>query len=136
MIDFLFHTLERSGINFVLGRDEIENGLEGLGFHFCRRSGLYCLGNPAEKIPRAILDDSAPGILTIEQVAELLSVTREEDPGMLAYVAIGLFAGLRRSELCSLEWSEIDLKARTNVYAYMCPLVTEHQGCATEWTES
>ncbi len=32
---------------------------------------------------------------------------------MLAYVAIGLFAGLRRSELCALEWSEIDIKART-----------------------
>ena len=32
---------------------------------------------------------------------------------MLVYVAIGLFAGLRRSELCALEWSEIDQKART-----------------------
>ena len=73
----------------------------------------YCLGNPAEKIPRAILDDSAPGILTVEEVAKLPKVTRDEDPGMLAYVAIGLFAGLRRSELCALEWSEIDIKART-----------------------
>lgn len=73
----------------------------------------YCLGNPAEKVPRAILDDSAPGILTIEEVVELLKVARQEDPGMLAYVAIGLFAGLRRSELCALEWSEIDTKART-----------------------
>ncbi len=73
----------------------------------------YCLGNPAERIPRAILDDGAPGILTVEQVAELLKVTREEDPGMLAYVAIGLFAGLRRSELCALAWSEVDLQAWT-----------------------
>jgi site-specific recombinase XerD len=73
----------------------------------------YCLGNPAEKIPRAILDDSASGILTVEQVAKLLKATREEDPGMLAYVAIGLFAGLRRSELCALEWWEIEIKART-----------------------
>lgn len=73
----------------------------------------YCMGNPAGRIPRAILDDGAPGILTIEQVAELLNVTREEDPGMLAYVALGLFAGLRRSELCALEWSEVDLQART-----------------------
>ena len=30
MIDFLFHALERSGIDLVLGRDEIENGLKGL----------------------------------------------------------------------------------------------------------
>jgi integrase len=73
----------------------------------------YCLGNPAEKIPRAILDDSAPGILTVEQADKLLKATREEDPGMSAYVAIGLFAGLRRSELCALEWSEIDIKAGT-----------------------
>jgi len=73
----------------------------------------YCLENPAEKIPRAILDDTAPGILTITQSAELLDVTRKEDPEMLAYIAIGLFAGLRRSELCALEWPEIDRKART-----------------------
>ena len=34
MIDFLFHALERRGIDFVFGRDEIENGLEGLRFCF------------------------------------------------------------------------------------------------------
>ena len=32
VIDFLFHALERSGIDLVLGRDEIENGLERLSF--------------------------------------------------------------------------------------------------------
>jgi hypothetical protein len=32
VIDFLFHTLKRSGIDFVLSRDEIENGLKGLSF--------------------------------------------------------------------------------------------------------
>ena len=30
MIDFLFHPLERSGIDLILGRDEIENCLKGL----------------------------------------------------------------------------------------------------------
>ena len=34
---------------------------------------------------------------------------------MIAGVAIGLFAGLRRSELCALDWSEIDLQGRTIV---------------------
>jgi len=73
----------------------------------------YCTENPAEKVPRAILDDTPPGILTLKETAALLEIARHKDPEMLAYVAIGLFAGLRRSELCALEWSEIDRKART-----------------------
>lgn len=73
----------------------------------------YCAENPAEKVPRAILDDTPPGILTVKEVESLLDITLEKDAEMLAYVAIGLFAGLRRSELCALEWSEIDRKART-----------------------
>ena len=73
----------------------------------------YCAENPAEKVPRAILDDTPPGILTVKEATALLDVTRERDSEMLAYIAIGLFAGLRRSELCALEWSEIDRKART-----------------------
>ena len=73
----------------------------------------YCGENPAEKVPRAILDDTPPGILTVKEATALLDVTRERDSEMLAYIAIGLFAGLRRSELCALEWSEIDRKART-----------------------
>ena len=73
----------------------------------------YCTENPAEKVPRAILDDTPPGILTVKEAAALLNITRVKDSEMLPYVAIGLFAGLRRSELCTLEWSEIDLKSRT-----------------------
>ena len=73
----------------------------------------YCAENPAEKVPRAILDDTPPGILTVKEATALLDVTRDKDSEMLAYIAIGLFAGLRRSELCALEWSEIDRKART-----------------------
>ena len=73
----------------------------------------YCAENQAEKIPRAILDDASPGILTVEQALVLLNTTWQEDPEALSYVALGLFAGLRRSELCALEWSEVDPDART-----------------------
>lgn len=73
----------------------------------------YCADNPAEKVPRAILDDTPPGILSVKEAAALLDRTRDRDSEMMAYVAIGLFAGLRRSELCALEWSEIDQKGRT-----------------------
>jgi site-specific recombinase XerD len=29
----------------------------------------YCSENPAEKVPRAILDDAAPGLLTVREAA-------------------------------------------------------------------
>jgi len=40
-------------------------------------------------------------------------VAKEFDPEMLPALAIGLFAGLRRSELFALDWSEIDHEHRT-----------------------
>jgi integrase len=46
-----------------------------------------------------------PGILTVTQAARLLE---SATPDILPYIAIGLFAGLRRAELERLDWSEID----------------------------
>jgi hypothetical protein len=71
----------------------------------------YCPANPPARIQRPILDDNAPGILTPVQAEALLQTAKECLPEMVAPVAIGLFAGLRRSELCALDWSEIDLAA-------------------------
>jgi integrase len=75
----------------------------------------YCAVNAAASIERPILDDKPPGILTVEQATALLGKAIETCPEMIAGVAIGLFAGLRRSEICALDWSEIDLQARTLV---------------------
>ena len=85
----------------------------------------YCTGNPAARIERPLLDDRPPGILTVRQSEKLLSVTLhglpEEKgvreafaarPQMVAGIAIGMFAGLRRSEICRLNWSEVDLEGR------------------------
>lgn len=72
----------------------------------------YCGENPAGRIERPILDDSVPGILTPAQAKALLRAAATFAPEMVVPIAIGLFAGLRRSEICSLDWSEIDLKAR------------------------
>jgi len=69
----------------------------------------YCPANPAAKIERPILDDRPPGILKIAEVLALLRSARDHEPAMLPAVAAGLFAGLRRSELCALDWSEVDL---------------------------
>jgi integrase len=73
----------------------------------------YRPDNPAATIDRPILDDRPVGILMVKQVQELLRVAKELDPEMLPLLAIGLFAGLRRSELFALDWSEIDHEHRT-----------------------
>jgi integrase len=73
----------------------------------------YRAENPAAGIDRPILDDRPVGILTVEQARGLLRVAKAFDPEMLPALAIGLFAGLRRSELFALDWSEIDREHRT-----------------------
>jgi integrase len=79
----------------------------------------YCPGNPASRIERPILDDKAPGILTVKEATSLLETALngipdkfDPKPQMIPGIAIGLFAGLRRSELCALDWAEIDLTER------------------------
>jgi integrase len=73
----------------------------------------YRPDNPAATIDRPILDDRPIGILTVKQVRELLRAAKEFDPDMLPLLAIGLFAGLRRSEVFALDWSEINHEHRT-----------------------
>jgi integrase len=73
----------------------------------------YRADNPTASIERPILDDRPVGILTVEQARGLLRVAKESDPEMLPALAIGLFAGLRRSEVFALDWSEIDHEHHT-----------------------
>ena len=74
----------------------------------------YATSNPAAKTEEAKVVDSPPGILTVAETVRLLENASTELPGgnasteLLPYVAIGLFAGLRRAELERLDWSEID----------------------------
>jgi integrase len=75
-----------------------------LAFNFAVRQG-YALDNPAAKTDKAKERGGDIGILTVAQAARLLESAA---PDMLPYIAIGLFAGLRRAELQRLDWSEID----------------------------
>jgi integrase len=83
-------------------------------FNFALRRE-YLSVNPAALVRRPVLDDTVPGILTPNQAEQLLTKTFELDKGILPGVAVGLFAGLRRSEICSLDWNEINLTERTIV---------------------
>src|SRR5262249_31650863 len=49
-----------------------------------------------------------PGILTVEEAARLLEAAT---PEILPFIAVGLFAGLRRAEIERLDWSEIDFES-------------------------
>ena len=75
-------------------------------------SRRYCAMNPAAPIPRPMLDETPPGILTPEQAKKLLAKAVKLSPLIVPSIAIGLFAGLRRSEICTLEWKEVDVAGR------------------------
>src|SRR5262249_23865311 len=75
-----------------------------LAFNFAMRQG-YALINPAMGAAKAKVVSGAPGILTITEAARLLEAAT---PDVLPYLAIGMFAGLRRTELERLDWSEVD----------------------------
>jgi len=76
-------------------------------FNFAVR-GRYASSNPVEGAAKAKVVSKPPGILTVEQASALLV---NAEPEILPYIAIGLFAGLRRAEIERLDWSEIDFES-------------------------
>jgi integrase len=78
-----------------------------LAFNFAVRCG-YAVTNPALGAAKAKVISQAPGILRVSETARLLDAAA---PDVLPYLAIGLFAGLRRAELERLDWSEIDFES-------------------------
>jgi integrase len=107
-------------------RDDIRKWLESLGvgpgtrntfrrdvrtlFTFCCEEKNYCANNPAKgkglsakRLPREI------DILTVADARRLIATASRE---MLPYWAIGLFAGLRPSEIRALQWRSIDFKQK------------------------
>jgi integrase len=78
-----------------------------LAFNFAVQRG-YATDNPAEKTAKAKERGSNIGILTVTQATRLL---KNATPDVLPYIAIGLFAGLRRAEIERLDWSEIDFES-------------------------
>jgi integrase len=69
----------------------------------------YTASNPMAKIPLYVVPHKAPPILTVEQAGKLVAaaVKSENRLGLLGFVVLGLFAGLRRAELEQLDWSAV-----------------------------
>jgi integrase len=78
-----------------------------LAFNFAVKRG-YAIDNPAKQTDKAKERGSDIGILSVAESARLLE---SATPDILPYIAIGLFAGLRRAELERLDWSEVDFES-------------------------
>src|SRR5207247_3778204 len=72
-------------------------------FSFCTNRN-YCGENPATSATRAKEPSREVEVLTGEDARLLLAAS---SPEMLPYWAIGLFAGLRSSEILHLQWADV-----------------------------
>jgi integrase len=106
-------------------RHEVESWLDPIGnlttrknrirdlsifFEFCRRRG-YCGSNPLEHIERPVVSLRRPDIFTVEEAAALLTTAQlHPELELVPAIAIGLFAGLRMSEIKQLDWRNVDFE--------------------------
>lgn len=106
-----------------LRRDDIETGLASLSaskkwnpktsnnylvtlralFTFCC-GNKWCAENPGTGVDKARIDEVPIAILKPDDVISLLTTTLQNARDMVGPFVIGLFAGLRRSEVCELDW--------------------------------
>ena len=74
----------------------------------------YRIDNPVTRIPMPKIDWKPPVILKVTQAEDLVlhAAKTDEEKGLLPVVALGLFAGLRSTEISRLDWSAIDLERK------------------------
>ena len=89
-------------------RSTIDGAIAKIGpfFTWCVREG-YCENNPCAAVKRPRSDDSPPTIFTPLETKTLLLTALKADPGMIPYLAIGLFAGVRPLEIERLTWADV-----------------------------
>ena len=81
-------------------------------FAFGLKRGYTAL-NPLEGLERPHITLKPPAIFTIEQTISLLrSVIEQPELELRACVTIGLFAGLRPTEMTRLDWAQVQLNNR------------------------
>ncbi len=94
-----------TGLNMAPGtRNTFRRDIRTL-FSYCKKR-KWVTANEAMETERAKDIDKPAAILTPGQAANLLNKCGDD---LIPHVAIGLFAGLRSSELQKLDWSQIDL---------------------------
>lgn len=78
-------------------------------FSFCVRR-RYCEHNPIRFLERPTIERNPPTILTPRQADDFLKTVSNHD--LLGYTALGLFTGIRPSELARMNWDAINIEPR------------------------
>lgn len=91
-------------------RQHTRRVLHRLFAHAVKRN--YRESNPVAAIDKPTSDDTRPEIFKPSEAKKLLQTASKIMPEMVPHLAIGLFAGLRFSELKGLTWEHIDLKRK------------------------
>lgn len=78
-------------------------------FNYSIRQG-WAAANLVERITRPCLEDKAVEVFTPTEASQLLA--HAEPLGLLPFIAIGLFAGLRTAEIQRLDWSAVRLSEK------------------------
>lgn len=94
-------------------RQHTRRVLHRLFAHAVKRN--YRESNPVAAIDKPTADDTRPEIFKPTEAKKLLKTASKIMPRIVPHLAIGLFAGLRASELKQLTWDHIDL-ARKEIH--------------------
>jgi len=89
-------------------RSTIEGVIAKIGpfFNWCKRE-MIIVNNPLKCIILPKDDEYAPCIFSSSDVSKLLTTARANDPGLVPYLALGVFAGIRPDEIMRLNWRDI-----------------------------
>ena len=89
-------------------RNTIDGVIAKVGpfFSWCIREA-FCSKNPLKSIILPKQEDAPVCIFTVPEVERLMHTALEKDPGLVPYLALGIFAGIRPDEIMRLEWKDI-----------------------------
>ena len=80
-------------------------------FDHCWRRG-YIKENPCLRVEKPHVEVGVPKVFSVEQCDRLMKTALKTDKKLIPELALGLFAGVRPTEIARLNWDKIDLKRK------------------------
>ena len=91
--------------------------------------------NPCERATLPKKEKTRPRYLDEEQAGKLLELIEGEDMQFKTMIKMFMFTGMRREELCGLEWKDIDFKTSV-IRIERASLYIPHEGIITDTTKN